>query len=383
MDMTTSSTTISGRVRSGRLPHHWRLIWAIARKDLVEIGTSTHFILLGLLPVIVFLMYRLMVIGIDNSSILDIAVYDTGNSQLVTAMQENPALELHIVTSEAALQQQINEGPMSGVHIPANFDAAVAAGLKPDLKIWLNPARGLSSETAEWQHLIETEIRQLGQQSLPAQIEWIDLKSDALSNNMALNNFLLIITLTMIFFLSGTNLVALLITEEKEKQMGVVLINSPASPYHVVLGKMLAGSVSILVVLGLVVLLNGGLTGNWPLALLYMAITLPVSLSISILTGSLAQSSKQCNSWLGLAMILFLTPAWFSIMMELPEPFGTIFSVMPTHFLVAGLDDALNNSVVSAANSLNLTAWLGFMVVMVGITFWRLKQNPQSVVAPR
>lgn len=379
--MTASSESISKQVKSSSSPGHWRLIWAIARKDLVEIITNTQFIVIGLLPVIVFLLYRLMVVGVNNSSILDIAVYDRGASRLVAAMRENPDIELHVVTSEAALQEQINQGPMSGLQIPATFDADVAAGLHPELKIWLNPARGMNLETAVWQHSIETEIRQLSQQTLPADIEWTDLRNEAFPNDMALNSFLLIITLTMIFFLSGTNLVALLITEEKEKQMGTVLINSPASPYHIVLGKALAGSISIIAVLALVVLLNGGLTGNWPLVLLYLAITLPITLSISTLTGSLAQSSKQCNSWLGLTMILLLAPAWFSTLMELPEPFATIFSVMPTRFLVSGLDEALSGSEVTAASNVNLAGWLAFAVVMVGLTLWRLRQNPKSIVA--
>ncbi|MCA9956474.1 MAG: ABC transporter permease, partial [Anaerolineales bacterium] len=252
--MTTSSEPFSRQAKSISSPNHWRLIWAIARKDLVEIVTNTQFIVIALLPVILFLLYRLLIMSVNNSSILDIAVYDLGNSQLVAAMQEDPTLELHIVASEAALQEQINEGPMSGVQIPTNFDADVAAGLKPELKIWLNPERGMSSETLQWQHAIETEIMQLGQQTLPAQIERIDLENGAFSSDLALNSFLLIITLTMIFFISGANLVALLITEEKEKQMGVVLINSPANPYHVVLGKALAGSVSIIIVLVIVVL---------------------------------------------------------------------------------------------------------------------------------
>lgn len=379
--MTASSESISKQVKSSSSPGHWRLIWAIARKDLSEIVTNTQFIVLGLLPVVVFLLYRLMVVGVNNSNILDIAVYDLGSSRLVAAMQANPELELHIVTSAAALQEQISQGPMSGLQIPATFDADVAAGLRPELQIWLNPARGMNSETAVWQQSIEAEIRQLGQQTLPADLALTDLRNTAFSNNMALNSFLLIITLTMIFFLSGTNLVALLITEEKEKQMGTVLINSPASPYHIVLGKALAGSISILLVLALVVLLNGGLTGNWPLVLLYLAITLPITLSISTISGSLAQSSKQCNSWLGLAMILLLAPAWFSTLMELPEPFQTIFSVMPTRFLVSGLDEALNSSEVTAASNLNLAVWLAFAVVMVGLALWRLRQNPTSIVA--
>ncbi|MBK8904667.1 MAG: ABC transporter permease [Anaerolineaceae bacterium] len=381
--MTTSIKPASGQAKSSSAPSHWRLIWAIARKDLAEVTTNTQFIVMSLLPVLIFLLYRLMVAGIDNSSALDIAVFDQGSSQLVSAMQENQALELHIVASEADLQEQINEGEMSGVQIPANFDADLAAGLKPELKIWLNPARGMSGETAVWQRFVEAEILRLGQQTLPAQVEWIELENNSFSTETVLDNYLIIIVLTMVFFLTGTNLVALLVTEEKEKQMGMVLMNSPANPYHIALGKALAGSVAIVFVLSLVILLNGGLTGNWPLALLYLAITLPVSLGISILAGSLLHTSKQCNSWLGVGMILFLIPAWFSTLLELPEPFGTIFSLMPTHFLVQGLTDAFNSSEVSAANGRNLTFWLAFMMVIVAITLWRLQQNPKSIVASR
>ncbi len=381
--MTTSSELISREVKSGRSPRHWRLIWAIARKDLVEVVTGTHYLMMLFLPVLIFLLYRLMVLGINNTNLLDIAVYDQGSSHLVTAMQENTALELHIVRSEAELQEQINEGEMSGVQIPTNFDAAVAAGLNPELKIWLNPEQGMSWETAVWQRFIEAEVLLLGQQRLPAQIEWIDLEDNPFSSNTTLNSYLLIVIMTMIFFLMGTNLVALLITEEKEKQMGVILINSPATPYHVVLGKALAGSVCIVATLALIVLLNGGLTGNWPLVLLYLAITLSAALSISILTGSLVKSSKQCNNWLGIGMVLFVIPAWFSTLLELPEPFATIFAILPARFLAEGLNDALNNSEVSAANNQNLSVWLAFTAVTVGVTLWRLYQKPESIVASR
>ena len=378
--MTTGIEPLSGQTKTGYHPRHWRLVWAIARKDLAEIMTNTQFIVLGLLPVLIFLIYRLMVSGIAKSSILDIAVYDLGSSHLVTAMQENPDFELHIVTSQAALQDKIRGKEMSGLQIPATFDTDVAAGELPELTIWLNPARGLASETAVWQRFIEAEILKLGQQTLPAHIDWVNLETDAFNVDTVLDSYLLIIVLTMVFFIVGTNLVALLITEEKEKKLGMVLINSPANHYHVGLGKTVYGTVNIVAVLAVITLINGGLTGNWPLALLYLAVTLPVSLGIGILTGSLVHSSKQCNSWLGVAMILFLMPAWFSPLLEMPEPFQSIFSVFPTHFLVQGLIDALNNPGVVAANNSNFINWFAFAVLVAAATIWRLRQNPKSIV---
>ncbi len=378
--MTTGIKPLPEQSKMRSHPNHWQIIWAIAHKDLAEISTNIQFIMLGLTPVVVFLLYRLMVSGIDNSSMLDIAVYDPGNSQLVTAMMSQPDLELHIVESETALQAKITEGEMSGLHIPANFDADVAAGKMPGLNIWLNPDNGLASETARWQRFIETEIHTLGQQTLPAQLEWIIVENDSFASDTVLDNYLLIIVLTMVCFISGANLVGLLITEEKEKNLGVMLINSPARPYHIVLGKALAGAVCIMLVLALVILLNGGLTGNRAMALLYLAVTLLVSVCFGILAGSLVQSSKQCNSWLGIAMLVLLIPAWFSTLLELPEPFGIIFTFVPTHYLVEGLSDALNGSEVGLVNN-NLIIWLAFAGVLLVLTFWRIRQNPRSLVA--
>ncbi len=378
--MTTGVKSIPGNAKSPS-QHHWRMVWAIARKDVIESVRSIQIITLSFLPVLIFLLYRLMVSGIDNSSILDIAVYDMGSSQLVSAMSQNSDFELHIAASEAALRELIQESEMSGLLIPSNFDAEAADGNKPELIIWLNPQRGLSSETVAWQRFIEAEIHQLGQQTLPAKIEWVDLETNTFSIDAELDNYLLIIALTMVFFLTGTNLLAMLITEEKEKKMALVLNHSPANPCHIVWGKVLASTIHILVVLALIILLNGGLTGNWPLALVYLLITLPVSLGAGILVGSVAQSSKQCSSWIGLGMIFFLIPAWFSNLIELPEPFHSFFALIPSQFLVQGLTDALNHSAVAATNGTNLIVWTVFMGAVVLVTFWRLRQYPQSIIA--
>jgi hypothetical protein len=131
-------------------------------------------------------------------------------------MQQNPELVLHIVTSETTLQERINEGEMSGLRIPADFDEAVAAGENPELTIWLNPQRGLQSETLAWQRFVEAEILNLGQQQLPAQIEWMEVDSGSpFDTGTGLDSYLLVIILTLILFMTGATVGATLITEEK------------------------------------------------------------------------------------------------------------------------------------------------------------------------
>ena len=378
--MTTGSKPLIRRDKTAAGPNHWRLIWAIARKDIIESVNNSQLIVMTLMPIIIFLIYRLMVSGINNSSILDIAVYDLGNSHLVAAMSQNPELDLHTVSNETELQERINQGEMSGLRIPDGFDEAVAAGGNPTLTIWLNPPSGLQAETTAWQRFIEAEILKLGQQTLPAQIEWVEVESSTTVASRALDSYLLVVVLTLILFMMGANVVAMLIAEEKEKKTAVMLLHSPASPYHIMWGKAIAGVLFIAFVSAIVILINGGLTGNWPLALLYLLLGLPVAVSAGILVGSLAQSAKQCNGWLGLGTVLFLSPAWFFTLLKLPEPFATIIHSIPSHFMVRGLNDALTQTGIAADNTTNLTLWIIFSLVIVALTIWRVRQNPQSII---
>jgi ABC-type Na+ efflux pump permease subunit len=369
-------------VQTGKGNGRLRVIWAITRKDISESISNSQLAVMGLIPVIVFLLYRLMVSGIDNSSILDIAVYDLGNSQLVRAMQQNLELELHLVTNETALQEQINEGEMSGLRIPAGFDAAVAAGENPALTIWLNPQSGLQTETIAWQRFLEAEILKLGQQSLPAQIEWVEVDSSGPFNtDTALSSYLLVIVLTLILFMTGANLVAMLITEEKEKKTAVMLTTSPACINDIVWGKALAGSFYIVVISAVVILINGGLTGNLPLVFLYLLLGIPVSVCVGVLVGSVTHSTKQCSGWLSLIMMLLLIPSWFLTLVKLPEPFYSLIRVIPTQFMVEGLNDALNHTAATANNTTNLTVWTIFTLAMVAATIWRVHHKPQSIIA--
>ena len=371
-----------GKAKMGRRNGRLRVIWAITRKDIIEGINNSQLIVMSILPVVVFLLYRLMVSGINNSGILDIAVYDLGDSQLVTAMQQNPTLILHIVSSEAALQEQIHDDEMSGLRIPAGFDAAVAAGEEPTLTIWLNPQRGLQSETSDWQRFLEAEILKLGQQQLPAQLDWVPVNSSQpFSDDTTLSSYLLVIVLTMVLFMTGANVVAMLITEEKERKTAVILTSSPARIYDIVWGKILAGIVYIVTVSAVVILINGRLTGNPLLVLLYLTLGTIVSVSSGVLIGSVTQSPKQCSGWLSLAMIFFLVPAWFLTLLKLPEPFNSIIRAIPSHFMVSGLNDALNQTGIPIDNTLNLTVWAIFTLAIVAATGWRIHSKPQSIIA--
>jgi ABC-type transport system involved in multi-copper enzyme maturation permease subunit len=181
--------------------------------------------------------------------------------------------------------------------------------------------------------------------------------------------------------MTGANVVATLITEEKEKKTAVMLTTSPAQINDIVWGKALVGSFYIVVITAVIILINGGLTGNRPLVLLYMGLGITVAVSVGILMGSMTQSTKQCSGWLSLVMMVLLIPSWFLTLISLPEPYSSIMRVIPTQFMVQGLSDALNHVSVTASNTLNLTVWTIFTLAMVAVTAWRVHRKPQSIIA--
>lgn len=370
-------TNPQARKKNGR----WRVIWAITRKDMVESLSNSQLLITIIIPIILFLLYRLMFNSINNSGVLDIAVLDLGNSQIVQAMQQNEALELHIVRSEAALHAQINDVGMSGLIIPEAFDEAVRAGENPALTIWLNPPRGQQAETAVWQRFLEAEILALGQQLLPARLEWVTVESDAiLATAGGLSSHLLVIVFTLVLFMTGSNIVAMLIVEEKEKKTAVMLTTSPAQISDIVWGKTVAGLVYVTLTLALIIFINGGLTGNWHLVLLYLILGGAVGISAGLILGSLTRSTKQCNSWVSLVMMVFLIPSWFLTLLKVPEPYGSMIRIIPTQFLVAGLNDALNYVSATANQTANLTIWTLFTLLVMAAAAWRIHQKPESII---
>jgi hypothetical protein len=146
-------------------------------------------------------------------------------------------------------------------------------------------------------------------------------------------------------------------------------------------GKVLVGSFYIVVISAVVILINGGLTGNWPLALLYLLLGIPVSVCVGVLVGSVTQSTKQCSGWLSLIMMLLLVPAWFLTLLKLPEPFHSLIRAIPTQFMVQGLNDALTHTAATANNTTNLTLWTIFTLAMMAATAWRVHHKPQSIIA--
>jgi len=315
-----------------------RVVAAIARKDLVDAIRNRYLLIALLTPLLVAILFRVLLPGINSLNNLTIVVHDPDNSQLVSELRASPQINLVKAGSAVGVSNEVeNSKAVGGLAIPTNFDADVAAGKQPELAIYINNKKS-SIEQAMLRQLLEQQVLALVKQPAPARLIWIDVAKEAGAQPVVgfnLNQMLLPLLLLMTFAMSGALVVPLLLVEEKEKRTLNFLLTSPASLTEIITGKALTGVVYSLLIAGVLLAINYKLIGNWPLTLLTVLLGLLFVVAIGLFMGSLFQNTMQVNTWASLVLFVLLTPSFPSL--HLPAALETGLHLIPTHYFVEAL----------------------------------------------
>lgn len=362
---------------------HGRVTWAILRKDLTDLRYNTQLLVILAVPFVVFFIYRLLTVGVDSESLLPVAVWDQGQSQLVSQLEQLPELEIHLVTDLPALTTLAKDEEMQGLIIPAGFDEALVRGERPELTIYLNNQSGMQLEVERFQRLLQEQVMGLAGQSLPAKLTWTDAAAitqrQPFSAQVALNSYLFTVVLTMALYMAGTNIVSHLMAEEKEKKTVESLLMAPANAWAYVLSKAILGILMGSLMFVIMVLFNGGLTGNWLVTLPVVILANLVFTGLGVMTGILTATTKQCNTWSSLLMFVILMPSWFGSFADVSEPWYTLFRLIPTHYLVTALTDALEARVTVSELLPHFLILTGTALCLWLIVAWLVRTRPQRL----
>src|SRR5829696_6802475 len=105
----------------------WRVVAAIAQKDLIDAIRNRYLLVALLTPLSVALLIRLMLPGVNSLNNLTIVVHDPDHSTLVSQLRAVPQIKLVDVDSAATARDEVEKIKAAGaLVIPANFDADVA-----------------------------------------------------------------------------------------------------------------------------------------------------------------------------------------------------------------------------------------------------------------
>ncbi|HET7091424.1 MAG TPA: ABC transporter permease [Anaerolineae bacterium] len=325
-----------------------RNVATIAVKDLVDALKNFRLLAIVLMPIalsIVFgLLYR------DTPSGSTIVVYDPGESQIVTSIGATDGWSLWEVDSEADVERAMTEQEaLAGLVLPADFDARLAAGERPPLKLMLNGAqerrfnaRRLVIDLVISQSgrplpvdLAETIVNppQAGGESAPA-------PASALQG-LSIQGWFLVTWSVMSIAMVGMYMVPTLLVEEKERKTLDAMMVAPVSYVDLIAGKALVGLVYAVLSAGLIFLLNapeevhsvGGLILIGVLSALFATL-------IGLWLGGMFGNTQSLNTWGSLPMLAFLAPVILA-----PVPSSSLWSILqvfpPTH-TVEGVARALS-----------------------------------------
>ena len=338
---------------------NWRVVEAIAKKDIVDAVRNRYLLVALLTPLLVAILFRVLLPGIDGMKPLTVVVHDAGNSRLVSVLRASPRISLvQAGAAEAVANEVQTSKAVGGLVIPSTFDADVDAGKQPELAVYINN-KANSIEQAMFRQLLEQQVLSLLEHPVPARLTWIEVAKDSSAPDnigLNLNQLLLPLLLLLTFAMSGALVVPLLLVEEKEKRTLDFLLTSPARLTEIITGKAFTGVVYSLLIAGVLLAINYKLVGNWPLTLLSVFIGLLFVVAVGLFMGSLFQNTMQVNTWASLVLLVLLAPSFPSF--NLPASLGTGLRFIPTHYFVEALRLSLTGT-----NSARL--WGNLAVVLV------------------
>ncbi len=318
----------------------WRVVAAIARKDLIDAIRNRYLLVALLTPLSIALLIRLITPGISTLNNLTIVVHDPDRSTLVSQFRALPRITLIETDSASTTRAEVDRiKAAGGLVVPANFDADVAAGRQPKLTVYFNNKKD-TIQQASFRNLLERQVGSLVPP--PAQLNWIDVHDEVDSQprrGVNLSQMLLPLLLLLTFGMTGAFVVPLLLVEEKEKRTMDFLLTSPARLTEVIAGKAFTGVVYSVLIAGVLLALNRQLVGNWPLTLLTILAGLLLVVAIGLLMGSLFQTTMQVNTWASLALLVVIAPSF--PFPGAPAVLETAMYFIPTYYFVEALQLSL------------------------------------------
>lgn len=326
----------------------WPVVTAIARKDLVDAIRNRYLLTALITPLFVAVLFRVLLPGVNSQNTLTIVVHDPGTSQLVAQLRAIPQIGVVEAGSLDATAGEVEKRKaIGGLIVPANFDADVAAGKQPELKVYVNNRKS-SLEHAGFRRLLDQQLASLVKYPEPARLVWIDVAKDPnqqTARGLSLNQMLLPLLLVMTFAMTGALVVPLLLVEEKEKRTLDFLLTSPASLSEIITGKALTGIAYSLLIAGLLLAVNRQLVANWPLTLLATLLGLLFVVALGLLMGSLINNAMQVNTWAGFVVFVLLAPSFPSL--GVPAAVETAMRFIPTYYVSEALKLSLTGSISS------------------------------------
>ena len=361
----------------GKLGTAIRIIWAIARKDILE-GVRNQTILSAVIVLVFLTLFDAIMPSIrSGNSPTPVAVYDAGRSDLVAQLEESSGIDLTEVTSQQELERLLGNSFAAtlGLVIYPEFDQDIAAEEQIELEGYVDHWVS-DSVTAEMQSAVEEELAELVDRPVQINVESDTVLTERTSGQ-PWNGALTAVIMISMFGMFATP--TLIVTEKVARTVDALRV-SPATATQIVLGKAIAGLFYCLAASAFVLIFRSALVVHWGIAILAVVIGSLFTVAIGLLLGSATDSRQQIVLW---SYILFF-PSVIAVVAadmlshtDLPanlQIVREILAFVPTVTLAKVFRVAFARDAAWAAVGLELAVVVGFTAVILAVVAWIVRR---------
>ncbi|MCP5101534.1 MAG: ABC transporter permease [Chloroflexi bacterium] len=359
-------------------PARWRIVWALIRKEVINIVQHPHYLIMMATPLLISLMFRFFFPAIlFQEDRLKVAIAAPAGSALVIALEARDDVDVEVVADETAVLASFADEVTAGLVLPDGFETAVAAGESPPLTIYLHD-NAPDKFQSQVQHILSEQIWALQNAAPPANLSWelTDGNVGAPLLNSSVNNYMFITVATLGLSMVGIGLLPQIMTEEKEKSALIPLMASPVTYADYIVAKAAVGLVYTIILVALIALTSDQTVQHGTVAATAFLLGAIFFTGVGLILGIQLKTKAQCNAWTGIMILLFYLPIWFSIgsLDSLPVGAAILLQLIPTHYLVDMFTFA-----VTGSNSGFVPSLLIFIVTTVLIyivVVWMVRKRP-------
>lgn len=369
---------------------HPRVIWAIVRKDALDIWLNKSTLGGLIYPIIMSLVFFLIshLVVSRGTSLL---IYNPGNSSLAQVVVK--AFPNSVITqagSEAEVEAafgpngaQKKSSYALGLILPANFDSDLRAGNHPAISLFLNG----STVNAKTEALLQTAVinyaRAIANPQPPVTITTAVINPPSSTSTGVLLAQVYTPLVLLLSLIVGTTFIPLLLLEEKEKKTLRMLLVTPASFMDILAGKLLIVLVFQLAITSVALAIQGGFSGDVPLVMFYVLIGAFFSLSLGLFFGSIFNTASAAGTAAGFVALVYILGGLF--VGQLGQMLGgglvgQIARLLPTYYLAEGMVNASQSLGSWGSNLLDTGVILGSMILLLAISAWALRRQSAVLV---
>ena len=362
-----------------------KVAMTIAFKDLVDAIRNYRLLAIILTPIVFSVIFAFLFR--DTPSSATIVVHDPGGSHIVESIQAIDGWSPLAVDSEAEVEARVTaEKALAGLVLHADFDARLAAGERPPVKMILN---GSQERRFNARRLLIDLIMSQSRQPLPVELAetTINLPSPGsepspasgfggVFRSLSVQGYMVSMWALMGIAMVGVYMVPTLLVEEKERKTLDALMVAPVSYVDLILGKALVGLVYALLSAGLIFVLNPATPVRSVGALI--AVGAPSALFATLIGlwfGGMVNNSQSLNTWSSLPLLAFLLPTF---VIGLPDnPLRNILQFFPPTHSLEGIGRALTGESLDQVWVNALVLW-GSCALASLLVWWSLRRRERA-----